>query len=184
MKKIFLALLLFVISNSVALQASDSPSQDDAKVTVGVISPLIIDVMCPYCEADLPDIIIGTTITVPKPINTSAGYNVNYHMIAFRITGQPGEEINVITDGPTYINRKVTMTGRWGSFANGSVIDDNAGGAWETNNVPEALGTASSDHPGIAYYNYIVDQLSAANDATGGVVASFTLNISAEYKQL
>jgi len=184
MKKIFLVLFLLVIGKCVALQASDSPSQDDAKVTVGVISPLIIDVMCPYCEANLPDIIIGTTITVPKPISTKAGYNVDYHMIAFKITGQPGEDINVDTDGPTYVNNKVTMTGRWGSFANGSVIDDYTGGAWETNNVPETLGAASSDHPGIAYYNFIVDQLSAANDATGGVVASFTLNISAEYKQL
>lgn len=180
MRKIVLALLL-VLSYGIALAgAPPAPpphadqKQADADVTVDVIKPLSIEVQCPYCVANLPYVIIGSSIDITN------------HVIAFIITGEPGFSITMghngteVTGGTEYLTGGVTMKGRWGSFNSGTTVigaDPSEWGAFPT--VLNATTTPTLP-AGTAYCDFIVDKLTAAPTAAPGFKL-FTLNVWVEY---
>lgn len=188
MRKIVMALML-ILSYGVALAGAPpaptippASNKDDANVTVDVITPLSIEIVCPYCKSDLPWVIVGTSINVPN------------HMIAFLIKGEPGFAIDVTTDGladgygntdyqPNSPAVGTTMTGRWGSFSSGTKIIGDDPGEWGA--LPTTLSsTSTSTLPaGRAYCNFIVDKLTAASNATIGYI-EFTINVYAIYDSL
>lgn len=192
MKKIVLALIM-VLSSSLAYavmppEPHSLPNggyREDANVTVDVVKPLKIFPECNPCnDRKLPDITIGTTIT---------GIARN---IAFRIEGMPTiDPVNdpypiIVThdgydpeaDGSCLYygdgNPGVIMKGRWGSFDNGTVNGRTLPCTFGMENFPLILSPT-----GKAYCNFIVDELTAAIDATIEDT-EFYLNVYAEYRAM
>lgn len=192
MKKIVLALIM-VLSSGLAFakalpEPSTSPSggaNENANVTVDVVKPLAIYADCPPCnDRKLPDITIGTTITDIE------------RNIAFRIEGMPTiDPVNdpypiIVThdgydpeaDGTSKYygdgNPGVIVTGRWGSFDNGTINGRTSPGTFGLEIFPELLSPL-----GKAYCNFIVDELTAAADANLGDT-EFYLNVYAEYRAM
>lgn len=191
MKKIVLALILVLSYGLAIAEVVPEPStlpnggaNESANVTVDVVKPLTIWADCPPCnDRKLPDITIGTTIT---------GINRN---IAFRIEGMPtldpindpypiivthdGDDVDA--DGTSIYygdgNNGVTISGRWGSFDNGT-INGRTSGTFGLETFPELLSPI-----GKAYCNFIVDELTAALDANLGDT-EFYLNVYAEYRAM
>lgn len=191
MKKTVLALIM-ALSSSIALAVPPAPPasplpnggvQKDANVAVDVVKPLKIKLYClPTCpDRALPYIYIGQTIS-----------DINRN-IPFIITGMPtiGPDdqypITVTHDGldqndGTWLYQgynsgattPVTMSGRWGSFDNGTVPGISSG-TFEADNFPLVLSST-----GQAFCNFIIDELVAAVNAELGLT-DFYINVYAEY---
>lgn len=180
MRKIVLALLL-VLSYGVAIAVPppmpSTPAdlkQADADITVDVIKPLSIEVKCPYCIANLPYVLIGSS------------RDITNHVIAFEIIGEPGFNITMghngtdVAGGTEYVTSGVTMLGRWGSFNSGTTVVGSDPSEWGA--FPTVLNnTATPTLPaGTAYCDFVVDKLTAAPTASAGF-KMFVLNVWVEY---